>query len=98
MIAGKTASKAGKPSAAGKSSKPKVIIYSTQLCPWCHRAKEFLEENNIDYVEIDVSSDQKKAEEMIKKSGQMGVPVLDINGQIVVGFDVDRIRKLLNLP
>ncbi len=75
----------------------KVIVYSTQSCPYCSAAKEFLKENKIDFEAIDVSKDQSKAQEMIEKSGQMGVPVLDINGTIIVGFDKEAIKKALKL-
>lgn len=77
--------------------KPKVIVYSTPTCPYCHAAKEFLKENKIEYQDIDVSKDQAKAQEMIEKSGQMGVPVLDINGTIIVGYDKEAIKKALKL-
>lgn len=74
-----------------------VIIYSTPNCPWCIRVKQFLKENNILFLDWDVSVDQAAADEMIKKSGQMGVPVLDIDGQIVVGFDKEKIKQLLGI-
>jgi len=74
-----------------------VKIYSTPSCPYCQTLKEFLKKHNIEFEDIDVSKDQKALEEMIKKSGQMGVPVLDIDGQIVVGFDKEKICKLLNI-
>ena len=61
------------------------------------RAKQFLKENNIDFQDYDVSSDQQAAEEMIRISGQMGVPVLDIEGEIIVGFDKERIKQVLGL-
>jgi len=73
----------------------KVTIYSTPTCPYCIRTKKFLEDNNIAFENIDVSSDPGKSEEMVKKSGQMGVPVLDIDGKIIVGFDKDAIQKAL---
>ena len=75
----------------------KVRVYSTARCPYCVRAKEFLKANNVEFEDVDVSSDQKAAEEMIQKSGQMGVPVLDINGEIIVGFDQERIKSALGL-
>ena len=75
----------------------KVTIYSTPTCPFCMMAKKFLKENNIDFEDIDVSADQTKAQEMVQKSGQMAVPVLDIDGEIIVGFDKERIRKALGL-
>ena len=74
-----------------------VTIYSTPSCPWCHKTKDFLKENKISFKDVDVSSDQKAAQEMIKKSGQQGVPVLDINGTIIVGFDEEKIKKALKL-
>jgi glutaredoxin-like YruB-family protein len=80
-----------------KSAKPKVIVYSTPTCPYCQSAKEFLKANKVDYKEVDVSKDQDKAQEMIEKSGQMGVPVLDIGGTIIVGFDKEAIKKALKL-
>ncbi len=70
-----------------------VKIYTTKTCPWCKKTKEFLKQNKIKYTEVDVSSNRKAAQEMIKKSGQMGVPVLDINGKIIVGFDPEGIKK-----
>lgn len=74
-----------------------VIVYSTPSCPWCIRVKQFLKENNVLFLEWDVSVDKIAADEMVKKSGQMGVPVLDIEGQIIVGFDKDKIKQLLGL-
>lgn len=70
-----------------------VKIYTTKTCPWCKKTKEFLKEKKIKYTEVDVSSNQKAAQEMIKKSKQMGVPVLYINGKIIVGFDPEAIKK-----
>ena len=69
----------------------------TGTCPFCIRAKEFLKTNNIEFEDIDVSVDQEKAQEMVDKTGQMGVPVLDIDGEIIVGFDKDAITRALNL-
>ncbi len=74
-----------------------VIVYSTPACPWCIRVKQFLKENNILFLDWDVSVDQAAADEMIKKSGQMGVPVLDIDGQIIVGFDKEKIKAALGI-
>lgn len=74
-----------------------VKVYSTPTCPWCIRAKQFLTENNIAFENYDVSVDQDKAQEMIDKSGQMGVPVIDIEGEIIVGFDKERIRQALGI-
>jgi len=72
-----------------------VKVYSTSSCPYCHRAKQFLKDNNIEFEDIDVASNPEKGQEMVNKSGQMGVPVLDIDGQIVVGFDKEAIQKAL---
>ena len=74
-----------------------VTVYSTQSCPWCKKVKEFLDENKVKYSVKDVGTDQKAAQEMIKKSGQQGVPVSDINGEIVIGFDEEKLKKLLKL-
>ena len=74
-----------------------VKVYSTPTCPWCIRVKQFLSENNIPFENNDVSINQAKAKEMIDKSGQMGVPVLDIEGEIIVGFDKERIKEALGL-
>lgn len=75
----------------------KVIIYSTPICPYCKQTKEYLKEKGIEYNEIDVADDSAKAQEMIDKSGQMGVPVLDIEGEIIIGFDKEKIDKALAL-
>ncbi len=75
----------------------KVIVYSTPICSWCVRVKQFLNENNIPFENYDVSSDQAKAEEMVQKSGQMAVPVLDIAGEIIVGLDKERIKTALGI-
>lgn len=74
-----------------------VKVYSTPTCPWCIRTKQFLNDNNIVFENIDVSTNQVAAQEMVKKSGQMGVPVLDINGEIIVGFDKEKIKTALGL-
>ncbi len=72
-----------------------VIIYTTPTCPYCKMAKEFFSKKKIKYREINVATDKKAAQEMIKKSGQMGVPVIDINGTIIVGYDKHEIEKAL---
>ena len=83
-------------SSEGKPQK-NVTVYSTPTCSWCTVIKRHLQENGIQYREVDVSADQKAAEEMVKKSGQQGVPQTDINGQIIVGFDKTRINSLLGI-
>ena len=75
----------------------KVKIYSTPSCGYCHSEKEFLKDHGIDFEDFDVFSNAKAREEMIKKTGQMGVPVTDIDGQIVIGFDRGRLKKLLDI-
>ena len=72
-----------------------VILYSTATCPYCIMAKRFLEENNIEHTHIDVSEDQAAAQEMINKSGQMGVPVIDIDGEVIIGFDRPKMETAL---
>ncbi|MBI2578847.1 MAG: thioredoxin family protein [Candidatus Aenigmarchaeota archaeon] len=72
-----------------------VKIYTTTYCPYCKMAKDFFKKNNVKYEEINVENDEKAAEEMTKKSGQMGVPVIDIDGKIIVGFDRPALEKAL---
>lgn len=74
-----------------------VTLYKTATCPYCHMAEEFFKQNKVKYKSIDVGKDQKAAQEMIKKSGQMGVPVIDIAGKIIVGFDKSALKKALGL-
>ena len=74
-----------------------IKVYSTPTCPYCVTLKNFLKENNIQFEDIDVSQDEVAAKEMIDKSGQMGVPVVDIDGEMIVGFDQERIKKLLKI-
>ncbi len=76
---------------------PRVKVYSTQMCPYCSTLKQFLKEHNIEFEDIDPSQDKKALDEMVQKSGQMGVPVVDIDGEIVVGFDKEKICELLNI-
>lgn len=75
----------------------KVKIYSTKICPYCKLVKGFLKENNIEFEEIDVGSDQEAAKEMVEKSGQMGIPVTEIDGQMLTGFDKEALKKALKL-
>ncbi|MFH1956563.1 MAG: glutaredoxin family protein [Patescibacteria group bacterium] len=75
----------------------KVIIYSTPACMYCHMAKEWFKENNIDYTEYDISVDAEKRDEMIQKTGSMAVPVIEIEGELIVGFDKNRISQLLEI-
>jgi glutaredoxin-like YruB-family protein len=74
-----------------------VTIYSTPSCHFCHLAKDFFKENNIAYTEYNVASDLSKRKEMVEKSGQMGVPVIIIGTELIVGFDKPKIAQLLGL-
>ena len=76
---------------------PNVKVYSSSTCSYCAMTKEFLKKNNIQFENIDVGVNRQASQEMASLSGQMGVPVLDIDGQIIVGFDKDAITKALNL-
>jgi glutaredoxin 3 len=72
-----------------------ITVYSTTFCPYCKMAKEYLDKKGIAYKDVNVQEDDKAAQEMIQKSGQMGVPVLDINGKIIIGFDRGAIDEAL---
>lgn len=74
-----------------------VKIYSTPSCAYCFTLKEFLKEHNVEFEEIDVSKDKTAMEEIIEKSGKLEVPVVEIDGQIVAGFDKEKIVKLLDI-
>ena len=74
-----------------------VKVYSTPTCPWCKRAKQFLDDKIIPYQNLDVAGDKAARDEMITKSGQMGVPVIDIDGDISVGFDEQWLKEKLSL-
>ena len=74
-----------------------VIIYSTPTCHFCHAAKEFFKDHNIAFTDYNVSEDATKRDEMVQKSGQMGVPVIFIDNDMVTGFDESRVKKLLNI-
>ncbi len=80
-----------------QNTKPKIRIFSTPACPYCVTLKEFLKEKSFDFEDIDVSQDKIALDEMIKKSGQMGVPVVNINGKIVIGFDKEKICQILKI-
>ncbi|MEK9183681.1 MAG: glutaredoxin domain-containing protein [Patescibacteria group bacterium] len=74
-----------------------VIIYSTPTCVYCKMVKEFLTENNIAFTDYDLSQDVAKRDEVVKKTGQMAVPIIDIDGEIVIGFDKAKISQLLGI-
>jgi glutaredoxin 3 len=74
-----------------------VAIYTTPTCTYCKKTKEFFKNNNVDFTEHDVTTDVAKRDEMIKRSGQMGVPVIDIDGTLVLGYDETKLKELLGL-
>jgi len=74
-----------------------VKVYSTPTCPWCKKTKKFLEDNGIAYQDLNVASDRAARDEMVRKSGQMGVPVIEIDGDIVVGYDEGWLKQKLGL-
>lgn len=80
-----------------ESDVKRVTVYSTPTCSWCNTLKSWLQKNNIRYTDIDVSRDQRAAEELVKRTGQQGVPQTDINGQVVVGFNQQRLKELLGI-
>ena len=75
----------------------KITIYTPPTCAYCKMTKAFFKEHNVTYEEKDVANDHALAEEMVKKSGQMAVPVIDIDGKILVGFDKEGLSELLNI-
>mgnify|MGYP001584383413 FL=1 len=75
----------------------KIPIYSTPSCPYCVMVKDFLKEHNIGFTDLNVAEDEKAREEMIKKTNQMGVPVIDIDGEIIIGFDKPKISQILGI-
>ena len=79
----------------GRETYVAITIYTTPTCSYCTVAKEFFRANHIAFTEYNVVNDRRRAEEMLKKSGQMGVPVIDINGKILVGFNKSEIEKTL---
>ena len=74
-----------------------VKVYSTSICPYCHMVKDFLKEKGVSFVNFDVGTDKNAFEEMKKKSGQVGVPVIDIDGKIIIGFNKEMLSKELGL-
>ena len=74
-----------------------ITIYSTPTCPFCKQVKDFFKKHDIEYKDIDVSVNQEAAQEMIQKSSQMGVPVIDIDGDILIGFDKEKLSELLHI-
>jgi glutaredoxin 3 len=74
-----------------------IKVYNTPVCAYCYTLKQFLKEKGINFQDIDVTQDQAAMDYMIEKSGQMGVPVIEINGEMIVGFDREKICKLLDI-
>jgi glutaredoxin-like YruB-family protein len=74
-----------------------VTIYSTPTCHFCHMAKDFFAANNVEFTDNDVSTDLEKRQEMIEMTGQMGVPVIRIDDDVIVGFDEDKVKELLGV-
>jgi glutaredoxin-like YruB-family protein len=75
----------------------KVKIYSTPFCPHCAMVKEFLKQHGVEFEDVNVQENQEAAKEMIQKSGQSGVPVIEVNGKIIVGFDKEKLIEVLGL-
>lgn len=73
----------------------RVVVFTTPTCPWCNRAKAYLHERNVQFREVDVSRDRAAARDLVRRTGQMGVPVIEIGGQPIVGFDRAQIDRLL---
>ena len=78
-------------------TQPRVIVFSTPTCSFCNAAKAYFRQKNIKYSDIDVSRDMAAARDMVRRSGQQGVPVIDIGGKIVIGFDRNKINQLLGI-
>ena len=75
----------------------KVTIYSTPTCHFCQMAKEFFKDNNVEYTDYNVAEDAEKRQEMVEKSEQMGVPVISIDDQIIIGFDENKLKEALSI-
>ncbi len=78
-------------------TQPKVIVFSTPTCSFCNQAKRYFREKNIRFTDVDVSRDQSAARDMMRRTGQMGVPVILINNKAIVGFDRNKINQMLNI-
>ena len=80
-----------------KNKEHKVILYKTATCSWCAKTEEFFKKHNVKFKAIYVDEDQKAAQEMIEKSGQMGVPVTEIGGDIIIGYNPEALAKALGI-
>ncbi|MCB0138184.1 MAG: NrdH-redoxin [Caldilineaceae bacterium] len=76
---------------------PKVIVFSTPTCSYCNAAKSYFRQKGVKYRDVDVSRDPAAARDMVRRSGQQGVPVIDIGGKVIIGFDRPKINHLLGL-
>ena len=85
------------PKREGKGQRLKVMVYTSDSCPWCGRAKSYLRKNSIPFTEVNVSRNSSAAQDIFRRSGQMGTPQIDINGHIVVGFDQPKIDRFLGI-
>lgn len=74
-----------------------VKVYSTPTCPWCVKVKEFLKDNGIPYQDFNVAEDKAAREDIVSRSGQMGVPIIDINGELVIGFNQAQLKEKLGI-
>ena len=79
------------------TTQAKVIVFSTPTCSFCNQAKRYFKEKNIRFIDVDVSKDQSGARDMMRRTGQMGVPVILINNRAIVGFDKPKINQMLNI-
>ena len=79
------------------TTQAKVIVFSTPTCSFCNQAKRYFKEKNIRFIDVDVSKDQSAARDMMRRTGQMGVPVILINNKAIVGFDKPKINQMLNI-
>ena len=82
---------------AKKKKKNRVIVFSTPTCSYCNMAKQYFRRNKIRFKDVDVSRDEAAARDLVRRTGQMGVPVIDINGRLIVGFDKPQINRLLDI-
>ena len=80
-----------------KKKKNRVIVFSTPTCSYCNMAKQYFRRNKIRFKDVDVSRDPAAARDLVRRTGQMGVPVIDINGKYIVGFDKPQINRLLDI-
>ena len=80
-----------------KKKKNRVIVFSTPTCSYCNMAKQYFRRNKIRFNDVDVSRDEAAARDLVRRTGQMGVPVIDINGKLIIGFDKPQISRLLDI-